>query len=228
LTIALHASGDLLINGELYFNKMAKYCDSKKLERDWTLWLLATENEKLEPLRGYGKLWTRRREKGLEHCIASIHPFKFRSSGTINSVSLEKAIRSSFYPLDASLMQKLEESNYYHEIPTDESWNRLTSTIYEICRGVSLNFRPPTEDIKNELIHEAYLCILGKIERGKLKFEPGKAPVFNLLTTAIFRVMYSIKNKEKRKRERQSELIRKLQDGAPPKNLSASIYQNDH
>ena len=37
-----------------------------------------------------------------------------------------------------------------------------------------------------------------KLKRGRLKYMPGRAPVFNLLTTTIHRCIYSALSKDKR------------------------------
>ena len=203
---------------------MGKYCDPHVLESTWWAWILADHLKKLEPIRGTGLLWTKTASSlsPLTHCVASTKSYNFVSTnGIIDSRTFDAAFRASFYPLDVALCRKLVASNYQCEIPIEDSWQKLISMIYEICCGVALNFRPPSEDIKQELIQEAFTHTLSKIHRGKLKFDPGKAPPFNLLTTAIFRIMYSIKNKEKRDRECRSRLVEQLLTGACLPDLSS-------
>jgi len=126
------------------------------------------------------------------------------------------------YPLDVSLARQLLHDKFLFEKPILHNWDKLSTMIYKICCGVVLNFRPPSEDCKNELVHEAFTTILMKIRRGKLIFDSNRpSPPFNLLTTAIFRVMYSIKNKEKREREHKSELINKMIVGTDLPNLNS-------
>lgn len=82
-----------------------------------------------------------------------------------------------------------------------QSWDFLLTSIYKICDGVAVHFKPPTKDDHSELTHEAFTQIVQKIIDGKLTFEPGRAPVFNLLTTTAFRQLYSKMKKDSRRRE---------------------------
>lgn len=194
---------------------MGKYCDSKELESVWQSWIIASKFPQLERARETGKLWSRRNNNWISFCVATLSPYRFNIelNKTISSKTSKQAIRSSFFPTDITLLHQLENRNYRPEIIITESWDRLTSMIYDICSGIALNFRPANSDIKNDLIHEAFTCILNKIHNGNLEFTPGRAPAFNLLTTAIFRVMYSIKTKEKRQRNHQTELLKKINNG---------------
>lgn len=199
---------------------MGKYCDPKMLERVWLGWIVANHVPELEPLRETGLLWVDPHK--YKYCVASSRPYEFElKDGICTKSDLEAATRASFFPLDLILTRRLADGNYLQEVPINDSWGTLTSLIYKICSGVALNFRPPTEDIKDELIHEAFIHTLTKIQRGKLKFDPGKAPAFNLLTTAIFRIMYSIKNKEKRDRDHRSTLADQLLDGVKLPELNS-------
>jgi hypothetical protein len=83
----------------------------------------------------------------------------------------------------------------------EQSWDILLNGIYKICNGVARKFSPPNDEEHDELAHEAFILTINKIKSGKLKFTPGKAPVFNLLTTAIFRHLYSKMNRDSRRRE---------------------------
>lgn len=81
-----------------------------------------------------------------------------------------------------------------------KAWDSLCSMIYRICEGISVHFNPANEDEQLELIHETFTQTITKIQDGRLKFKPGKAPVFNLLTTTIIRQLYSLMNKRSRRR----------------------------
>ena len=83
---------------------------------------------------------------------------------------------------------KLHKKQYYDE---------LCIMIYKICDGVSKKFYPQNADEHEELTHQAYCMAMDKIHRGVLKYTPGKASVFNLLTTAIYNLLYSYKTKQK-------------------------------
>lgn len=213
---------------------MGKYCDPKELESTWWAWIIAQRTPKLDLPRNEGLLWTRGLNSELEHCIASSNPcWLVSKDGIISDSDLDSSMRSSFSPLDLALARRLSADNFLYEQPGDESWTKLSALVYKICSGVALNFRPPTEDVKNELVQEAFAQTLSKIQRGKLQFDPGRAPAFNLLTTAIFRIMYSIKNKEKRERDHKSRLVNDLVSGTRLPNLktirvSQSLIGNDN
>lgn len=81
-----------------------------------------------------------------------------------------------------------------------DSWNKLLSGVYKICQGVVVNFNPRNEEEHSELVHEAFILTIAKIKDGRLTFEPGRAPVFNLLTTTIFRQLFSKLNKDNRRK----------------------------
>ena len=109
-------------------------------------------------------------------------------------------------------MKKKSKNNY---VDTDEleatwahwlkegdpkSWETLQGFVYKICKGVAVHFNPKDEEEHMELCHETFVLTIDKIKRKKLVFEAGRAPVFNLLTTTIFRHLYSLKNKDNRRR----------------------------
>ncbi len=194
---------------------MAKYCDPVELKTYWMAWQLSQETPCLSAVRESGLLWTRMKDDGvLEHALACESPFKFESvHGEVSEEDLKKATELSFRAKDNDLAQRLQDDKYYYETLEEFSWEKLSTMVYSVCCGVSLKFRPPTEDVKDELVHEAFAQALSKLKRGKLKMTPGKAPPFNLLTTAIFRIMYSIKNKDKREREHKSKLVDRMVSG---------------
>ena len=80
------------------------------------------------------------------------------------------------------------------------AWDQLANMIYKMCFGIAWHFNPNSEEEHQEHTHDAFLQTLEKISLGKLKFIPGKAPVFNLLTTTIMRQLYSKMNREKRRK----------------------------
>jgi hypothetical protein len=94
----------------------------------------------------------------------------------------------------------------------DESWKALLDGIYKICYGVAIHFHPKDDDEHNELAHEAFILTVDKIKDGRLKFTPGKAPVFNLLTTTVFRHLYSKMNKDSRRKVVLANFKQKLID----------------
>ncbi len=81
------------------------------------------------------------------------------------------------------------------------SWDKLQGFVYKICKGVVVHFNPKNEEEHMDLCHETFVLTMDKIKNRKLVFKAGRAPVFNLLTTTIFRHLYSLKNKENRRRK---------------------------
>jgi len=93
--------------------------------------------------------------------------------------------------------------NYWTKWLSDhdsESWEKLLDGIYKICYGVAIHFHPHDSEEHDELAHEAFILTVSKISDGRLKFTPGRAPVFNLLTTTVFRHLYSKMNKDSRRK----------------------------
>lgn len=82
-----------------------------------------------------------------------------------------------------------------------DAWDKLQNMVYNICKGVTVHFNPKSEEEYMELCHETFVLTIEKIRSRKLVFEAGRAPVFNLLTTTIFRHLYSLKNKDNRRRK---------------------------
>lgn len=91
---------------------------------------------------------------------------------------------------------------------SSESWERLNLDVYKICHGIVRNFHPKTEEEHTDLAHEAFIITMNKIKSGKLKFVAGKAPVFNLLTTSIFRNLYSLMNRVNHRKDLMTKHIK--------------------
>lgn len=98
-----------------------------------------------------------------------------------------------------------------------ETKEELFRLIYSICEGVVKNFKPRDEDEFRELTHEAFILTASKIEDNRLTFMPGRAPAFNLLTTIIFRQLYSLKNRDSRRKrlhdKYRDRVVRQAHDG---------------
>jgi hypothetical protein len=105
--------------------------------------------------------------------------------------------------------QELEEWWTGWLITKDEySWEQMSNLIYKICEGVATQFHvPPDSEEYHEHVHDAVAQTLEKISIGKLKFTRGRAPVFNLITTTAFRILYSKCNKSKKQKEHNRKYI---------------------
>jgi hypothetical protein len=96
------------------------------------------------------------------------------------------------------------------------AWEETATRIHKICCGIATRFNPKSEDEYHEHVHDAFTQTIEKIKTGKLKFTPGKAPVFNLITTTVFRILFSKMNKSKKHREHEKKYIyEQTQDYAP-------------
>lgn len=124
-------------------------------------------------------------------------------------------------PLSAlcDVLPRLKSKGYIQESPTKAMWNAMLEDINKICHGIATRFNPPTKDDHAELTHEALLQVIKKLVSKRLVYTPGRAPVFNLLTTTIFRCMYSIQNSRKRQRLGMFQLATDMQAGILPDNI---------
>jgi len=91
-----------------------------------------------------------------------------------------------------------------------DAWKVLLEGIYKICEGVSVHFNPKDEEEHLDLTHETFTMTIHKIQTGRLRFIPGKAPVFNLLTTTIMRQLYTLKNRDSRRRRLHDKYKQKV------------------
>jgi len=102
------------------------------------------------------------------------------------------------------------------------SWERLLDQIYMMCKGISTKFHPKNDEEHADLAHEAFVLTIAKIKDGRLTFDD-RAPVFNLLTTTIFRHLYSLKNRDSRRKTAHNKFaIKTLQDPKIKNQLSTS------
>ena len=106
------------------------------------------------------------------------------------------------------------------------AWSKMSGMIYKICEGIATHFHPPTPEEHTEHTHDAFFMTMEKIKNGKLRFDPGRAPVFNLLTTTIFRHLYSKMNKEKRRKHHHIKYITKVVAEKHP-DLIAALQRGD-
>lgn len=121
------------------------------------------------------------------------------------------------FTTDATICQEYcRKHDYYYEQPTDTSWKEILEAADMICYGIAIKFRQKTEEESRDLSSEALIQIINKLKNGKLSYTPGKAPVFNLLTTTIYRCMFTIMNKRTAQREHQQKLIQAANNKALP------------
>jgi hypothetical protein len=175
------------------------------------------------------------------HCIVLGHPIYLnsyhgvpQSSGTVfidgnpqpydlTSLSDELHLLSNawIHNLGNPLSQQetlpyIEVSGYIREVPEEMSWHAMLRDIDKMCQGIAMKFKQPTEEERLDLANEALLQVTNKLINRKLVYIPGKAPVFNLLTTTIYRCMYSIMNRRTNRRQGQARLLEDAQAGILP------------
>jgi len=222
---------------------MAKYCDSAKLEENWFYWLLAVQSPDLDGFRAKGVLWTKvlghvegkNGEKLVnpshperEHCLALKKPVAFKTmAGKVQTTCGLDAddiwTGVNDIQTDDTLVAQLRSEGFLKERPSYETWHNMLTDINKMCLGIATKFRMPGEEETHDLANEALSLVTQKLIRQKLVYIPGKAPVFNLLTTTIYRCIYSILNKRKNQREGLQKLADSMQRGRVPNHRSLRI-----
>jgi len=171
------------------------------------------------------------------HCIAFGNPVYIESyAGQIlNGVKPEEfeqnlslTDESDIHSFDQPFKQSLEivpsllEQKYIKEQPTCQSWHAILTDINKICNGISMKFHLNEQD-QHDLAQEAFVQVLKKLKSGKLVYIPGRAPVFNLLTTTTYNIMFSILNRSKNQKESLRRLLDDASAGVLPQNGGRSV-----
>lgn len=203
------------------------YCDTRELEFTWYKYIIASATPRLDHLRRRGLLWTKPAatndynrpdpySQSFHHCVTCgdqlVHclttagyqtspalPINGRSSSDNNSaaVNINRSI--------ATLIRR----DYVREEPASSLWDHLSTLCHRMCSGISKRFTLD-EHARDDLVTDAYILLMSKIKHHKLRYAPGRAPVFSLLTTTIYRLMCSILSKNTRQRTRQAEVVAHL------------------
>lgn len=172
------------------------------------------------------------------HCIALANPIFFESMngvpiGVYHKVAGAKIecelptkdelgldSDSSFHSLNNIFLQydcvvpELNGNGYIKELPVAATWHHMLSDISKMCMGIATKFNMPTEEETFDLANEALLAVTNKLVKRKLVYTPGLAPVFNLLTTTIYRCMYSIMNRRNSQKNNLSKLLNDVKSGS--------------
>jgi hypothetical protein len=179
------------------------------------------------------------------HCIALPNPFYFNSydgkvAATLNATiggkkvkwplskvrkALDLKSNAKVHGLGDPFVQQdkiipdLESNGYMKESPSESTWHFMLEDVSKICRGISTKFNLPSEEEQVDLSEDALLQVVNKLIARKLVYTPGRAPVFNLLTTTIHRCMYSIMNKRNKQKQNMFKLASDLQSGVLPESM---------
>jgi uncharacterized protein YbaR (Trm112 family) len=143
---------------------------------------------------------------------------KIRKELTLCSTSKIHNLKNLFVIRD-EVIPMLLENEYIQEQPEELTWELMLCDINNICHGVASRFNPATEEELHDLANEAITQVIKKLKSRKLVYIPGFAPVFNLLTTTIFRCMYSICNRKKQQRLGLHKLVGDAKAGVLPNNI---------
>lgn len=198
------------------------YCDTKILERNWYHWLIGNPTPQLEDYRKAGLLltkvvaskpngtkkydpfWGLPTQQNRSHCLAIDTGIYFNSyngrcdepkkfiGGKPEKCELPLA---TLQPNQA-IINKMVAKGYVIERPNAPLWGEIANSVHLMCKGISTKFNRPSDDERDNLAQEAFVQVLKKIKERKLVYTPGKAPVFNLVTTTIYRIIFSVLNKE--------------------------------
>ena len=181
---------------------VAKYCDTQILERNWFEWLVSSNTPGIESLRTKNVLWTliigmlpnsEIHDPCYETRLHYILPGNITFCTTGDIVDWIAPGRLS--------KEQIVAQGYYLEPPMSQSWQAMLQDIVKMCNGIASKFNQQSTEETNNLASEAFVQVISKIARGKLRYTPGRAPVFNLLTTTIHRCIYSILSKDTRQKK---------------------------
>jgi len=115
----------------------------------------------------------------------------------------------------------------WNKTQNPQEWAELSLLILKICEGISKKFHPKSEEEYEELVNEAFIETMEKIKQQKLRYIPGKAPVFNLLTTTIFNILYSKMNRKNRQKIQNEKYTKWYIQKHAPELLKNDLYRPD-
>jgi hypothetical protein len=225
----------------------------RKLGLLWTKVIGVVTDDEGVPLRRHGKTLPNPSHPVRTHCIALANPIYFNSyDGVIQTTGtcfdgnkpyrqalptdeeLNLLSDSPLHRLERPLQQltvvipNLQARGYIKELPTNRTWHAMLEDVNRICYGIAMRFKPRSEDEHQELTNEALIQVIHKLSAYKLVYTPGRAPVFNLLTTTIHRVMYSIMNRRKHQREGMGRILAEAEAGILPDTHRSLRVQTAH
>lgn len=175
-----------------------------------------------------------------EHCIALSKPIYFSSNdGILQSGVVHTKNGPREHPLPSEKVISLLSNSWLHDLTNpfvqrdyviphllregyikesliETSWHAILIDVNNICYGIAMRFKLSSPEETSDLANEALIQVTNKIKNHKLVYSPGRAPVFNLLTTTIYRIMYSIMNKRKNQKKGIQKLKADVQAGIVP------------
>jgi hypothetical protein len=147
-----------------------------------------------------------------------------------NTSSQHRNIGFDVFPIETK--RELLSDGWIEEVPRKISNDLMLADIINMCNGISKVWNGIKEDLREDLSQDALAQVIKKINDGKLVYKPGKAPVFNLLTTTIRRCMLSYLNKINKQTQHRNKLIEDVASGVvnhPNRSVKSPIpkkYRN--
>jgi hypothetical protein len=225
----------------------------RKLGLLWTKVIGVAAGDDGVPFRRHGKTLPNPSHPVRTHCIALAIPIYFNSyNGAIQTTGTcfhgrephqqvlptddelnllsESALHRLEWPLQqlTTVIPSLTARGYIKELPTTHVWHAMLEDINKICYGIAMRFKPRSDEEHQELTNEALIQVIHKLAAYKLVYVPGRAPVFNLLTTTIHRILYSIMNRRKHQREGMGRILAEAAAGTLPDTHRSLRVQTDH
>lgn len=204
----------------------------------WTKVVGDVRDSSGKPIYRHGKILTDPNWPIRHHAIATAKPVFFISqAGQIvdplpDAQQLTLESDSELHNLWGDRFQQYDEvvpnlilDGYIQEVPVQQTWHFMLEDMSKMCSGIAskFNFNNPEEQL--DLANDAFVQVIGKLTRHKLNYTPGRAPVFNLLTTTIYRCMFSILTKKKSHRRIVSKILEEAKVGAlSPHRRSLRIH----
>jgi hypothetical protein len=157
------------------------------------------------------------------NCNGSEFPFlEFTKSSLLSNI--DNALHGTQY-IDTT--KTLQAEGFFLEPSAEASWFLMITDITNMCMGIAAKFHCPSEEEQMDLAHDALYQVMRKLQNNRLIYTPGRAPVFNLLTTTIHRCMYSIMNKKKNQKNGLSKLMEDMKSGSLPTNQRSFRLQTE-
>lgn len=186
------------------------------------------------------------------HCIATSMPIYFQSNAgevpckgilfgeelevdlpsdielSLDSDSQIHCLDNDLFCQQETVIPRLIEQGYQQEEETNYSWQLMLEDINRMCLGIATKFNQSSEDETTDLANEALLQVMNKLKGKKLVYIAGRAPVFNLLTTTIYRCMFSIMNRRKTQRNGLYKILDEMKGGVLPDEQRNFRAQTKH
>ena len=119
-------------------------------------------------------------------------------------------------------IEKIDSSTDIYDMLDTDNDNLLNQiNKYDMVSFATNGWAAPiakdNDDEYSDLSNDALLQVINKLVNNRLVYTPGRAPVFNLLTTTIHRCMFSLLNKKNSQKAGLNKLLSDSQYNLIPK-----------